>query len=169
MWEPVPPSLPVWHLLFPLGHGLCAGFVSRPGFTLRAVLLGRATVVRVGRPSFHWAGLSVPVPGRGPGDPGRPGASVGRAGASLRVPERRLPGRWCSRQGDRRTGPGGVGVFCTRQRTPVPWTKPLRGDQGEIRRREARVHRARQTVQRGVSIPLRLPLGASCSVPGFPR
>jgi hypothetical protein len=63
------------------------------------------------------------------------------------------------------TGPGrGVGLLsrCTCRRTPVPWTKPLRGDQGEIRRREARV-------QRGVIIPLRLPLGASCSVPGFPR
>ncbi len=38
----------------------------------------------------------------GPGDPGRPDASVGRAGAGL--PRRRLPGRWCSRQGD---GPRG--------------------------------------------------------------
>jgi hypothetical protein len=117
---------------------------------LRAILLGRASGVRVDRPAFHWACPSGPVPGRGPGGPGRPGASAGRAGTGL--PKHRLPGRWCSRQGDGSRAPQGVGGLYTRRRTPVPWTKPLRGDQGEIRRREARV-------QREVETPAATPLG----------
>jgi hypothetical protein len=52
MWGPVPPSLPVWHLLFPPGpraaHRLCP--VTR--FNLRAVLLGRASASESAAPRF---------------------------------------------------------------------------------------------------------------------
>jgi hypothetical protein len=146
MWKPVPLSLRVWHLLFPLGRGLRAGFVPRP------VPCGPSCSDELPSSVSDAPRFTGPVPpcrcrgGVQAARADRVRALVGRRPAAAGLPKRRLPGRWCSRQGDGSRSPQGVGVLCTRRHTPVPWTKPLRGDQGEIRRREARV-------QRGVSIP----------------
>ena len=43
MWEPVPPSLPVWHHLFPLGPRAACRLCPVARIILRAVLLGRAS------------------------------------------------------------------------------------------------------------------------------
>jgi hypothetical protein len=143
------PPCPSCTTSFPQGRGRRAGFVPRPGFacgpscsdaqqaseSIAQRFTGPVPPCRCRADSevqSTRADRVRAVVGRGP-------ASIDAAclvgGAAVGV-----------------TGPGrpkGRGVVAESVRvsrsTPVPWTKPLRGDQGEIRRREARVQREVKT------------------------
>ncbi len=153
----MPPSLPVWHHLFPLGRGLRTGFVPRPGLTCgpscsdahRAFESSAPRSTGPVPPGRCWAGVQSTradrvqaLVGRGPASPS---AACLVGGAVVRV-----------------TGPAprGRGVVHA-SAYPAPWTKPLRGDQGEIRRREVRV-------QREVKTPAATPPWGVLLNPGLP-